>query len=189
MIPTTLRLHSFIPASRANGPGLRAVVWVQGCTLGCPGCFNPETHPVQGGEEIRVDSLAAHICSLESQVEGVTISGGEPLQQSKAVAELCQEVRRKSQLSIVVFTGFEWDEVQRIPHAQTVLENADVLIAGRYNQTQRLGRDLRGSDNKTLFFLTSRYIEADFKAIPEAEVILTPEGEILLSGIDPLNLR
>jgi anaerobic ribonucleoside-triphosphate reductase activating protein len=189
MIATTLRLHSFIPASRANGPGLRAVVWVQGCTLGCPGCFNPETHPAQGGEEIRVDSLAEKICNLESQVEGVTISGGEPLQQAKAAAVLCQQVRLKSRLSIVVFTGFDWDEVQRIPHAQTLLKHTDVLIAGRYNQTQRLGRDLRGSDNKRLFFLTARYTEADFKAIPEAEVILTPNGEILVSGIDPVYLK
>ncbi|MCU0780030.1 MAG: radical SAM protein [Akkermansiaceae bacterium] len=44
----TLRLHAFLPRSRANGPGWRSVVWVQGCSLGCPGCFNPQTHDWEG---------------------------------------------------------------------------------------------------------------------------------------------
>ena len=50
----TLRLHGFLPRSRANGPGWRSVVWVQGCSLGCPGCFNPQTH---GREEEEGETL------------------------------------------------------------------------------------------------------------------------------------
>ena len=184
----TLRLHHFLPASRANGPGVRAVVWVQGCTLGCPGCFNPATHALVGGQEVRAVELAGQIIALEGQVQGLTVSGGEPFQQAEALAAVCRALRRHSELSIVVFTGFEMDELSRLPHSQAVVENIDVLIAGRYRQEQRLGKSLRGSANKRMIFLTKHYQEADFLAVPEAEVILTPQGETLLSGIDPLKL-
>ena len=59
--PMKIRLHAFESASRANGPGLRAVVWFQGCTLGCPGCFNPGTHNASGGYDSDTDTLAAEI--------------------------------------------------------------------------------------------------------------------------------
>ena len=62
-----LRLHQFLPASRANGPGLRAVLWVQGCSLGCPGCFNPQTHPFNEGQPVPVENLVSQIVALEEQ--------------------------------------------------------------------------------------------------------------------------
>jgi hypothetical protein len=62
----------------------------------------------------------------------------------------------------------------------------DVLIAGRYDATRRVARELRGSDNKEVRFLTNRYAPADFEQVPEAEVVISPEGDVLLSGIDPL---
>ena len=76
-------LHALIPASLANGPGLRAVVFFQGCTLACPGCFNPGTHPF-AGTEISVLALAERVVRAyrEYKLEGVTFSGGEPMQQA-----------------------------------------------------------------------------------------------------------
>src|SRR5437868_145303 len=88
-----LRLHEFLPESRANGPGVRAVVWVQGCSLGCPGCFNPETHPASGGRMASVDDLLREIAGLGDAIEGVTLSGGEPLQQRGAVVALLRRLR------------------------------------------------------------------------------------------------
>jgi anaerobic ribonucleoside-triphosphate reductase activating protein len=79
-------LHAFIPASRANGPGLRAVVFFQGCTLACRGCFNPETHSF-AGTEVTVDAVAEQVIRTREEhgVEGVTFSGGEPMQQAPAL--------------------------------------------------------------------------------------------------------
>ena len=71
------QLHAFEPASRANGPGLRAVVWFQGCTLGCPGCFNPATHASHGGATADTVSLANEILLAGEPIEGVSISGGD----------------------------------------------------------------------------------------------------------------
>ncbi len=88
-----IRLHHFLPTSRANGPGLRAVIWLQGCTLGCPGCFNPQTHSKKGGDWVSVDQLFSQVMALQSEIQGVTISGGEPLQQMRPLLKLLQRLR------------------------------------------------------------------------------------------------
>jgi anaerobic ribonucleoside-triphosphate reductase activating protein len=181
-----LRIHHWTLESRANGPGLRAVVWVQGCSLGCPGCFNPQTHPRKGGKAVLVEDLLAEIKTRKDQIEGVTISGGEPLQQMPALLELLKHLRRETRLSVLTFTGFTWDEVQRMPHSAELLANLDVLIAGRFEASQRLARGLIGSANKTVHFLTQRYNQEDLQVTPPAEIWIGRNGEIELSGIDPL---
>lgn len=182
----TLRIHRFLPRSYANGPGARAVLWVQGCALGCPGCFNPETHPFSGGETVAVDTLVQRLVDLQDTIAGFTISGGEPLQQRRSLLTLLQKVRRRTSLSVIVYTGYTWEEVQAFPEKEALLAAIDVVSAGRYEAERRWARDLRGSSNKTLHFLTGRYTPADLAAVPAAEVIVTEEGEVLLSGIDPI---
>ncbi len=187
----TIRLHRFEPASRANGPGLRAVIWVQGCALGCPGCFNPETHAMRAGEIWPVEKLVERILALKqgpegAALEGLTLSGGEPLHQHRALARLLEQVREKTDLSILVFTGYDWDELQRLKGINRFLANVDVLIAGRYDASRRVAQGLIGSSNKVVHFLTGRYHPQDLDAVPQAEIIVKPNGEIILSGIDPL---
>jgi anaerobic ribonucleoside-triphosphate reductase activating protein len=181
-----LRLHQWLPASRANGPGVRAALWVQGCSLDCPGCFNPATHTFAGGEEVTVDEVLRRLVGLGDTIEGVTVSGGEPLQQRPALLALLQRVRRETALSALVFTGYTWEEINRYPEAGTLLDCIDVLIAGRYERSRHLALDLRGSANKTVHFLTDRYGPADLAVVPAAEVVITPEGDVLASGIDPV---
>ncbi len=180
-----MHLHRLLPASYANGPGSRAVIWVQGCTLGCPDCFNPETHPAAGGEHMSPQALLEKVVSL-TDISGITITGGEPLQQAAALGEFLRLWRESSTLPVILFSGFTLAEIERIPGHENILANIDVLIAGRYVAAQRVARDLRGSANKEMHFLTDYYQEADFQEIPPAEVIITESGEVLLSGIDPL---
>ena len=185
----TLKIHHWLAESYANGPGRRAVVWVQGCSLGCLGCFNPETHPTRAGEAVRVDELARNIAALGNRIQGLTISGGEPFQQPEALAELCRQIRQRTDLSIVIFSGFELEEIRKIPASTYILENCDVLLCGRYQQERHVGRGLLGSDNKEMIFLTNQYRAEDFESLPEAEVVIGVDGEILLSGIDPLKFQ
>lgn len=158
---------------------------MQGCTLGCSDCFNPETHPASGGEFITPQALLEKVV-LITDIAGITISGGEPLQQATPLGEFLRLWRQNSQLPVILFSGFTLAEIERIPGHENILENIDVLIAGRYVATQRVARDLRGSANKEMHFLTDYYQEADFQEIPPAEVIITESGEVLFSGIDPL---
>jgi anaerobic ribonucleoside-triphosphate reductase activating protein len=187
-----LRINCFLPLSRANGPGARAVIWVQGCTLGCPGCFNPQTHRRDGGELVPVDDLFERIAALGNTIEGISVSGGEPLQQPRPLLALLRRVRQETHLSILVFTGYAWEEIRRIPAAETLLACVDVLIAGRYDDSQRLApenveeRFLRSSANQTVHLLTDRYRMDDLRSVPAAEVIVTAAGEILISGVDPI---
>src|ERR1700687_713770 len=88
-------LHAFVPASRANGPGLRAVVYFQGCSLHCEKCWNPTTHKFRGVEVpvLEVVQRFEEASQFES-LEGATFSGGEPMQQAEALLELMRTFRR-----------------------------------------------------------------------------------------------
>lgn len=180
-----LRVHRLIERARANGPGSRAVLWVQGCSLGCPGCFNPETHTFHAGDLVSVDELSLRIASIPG-IEGVSILGGEPLQQRRAVLSLLRTLRAESDLSVILFTGFTLEEVRRMPEGGDVLGLVDVLIAGRYDETKRLARGLRGSTNKTVAFLTARYTDEDLEAVPACELTIGPGGTVTVNGMDPL---
>ena len=200
---TTLRIHQFLPQSKANGPGNRAVLWVQGCTLSCPGCFNTPTHPGQAGGTESVDSLFEQIVALGSSIEGITISGGEPLQQQTGIAALLRRIKAETKLSVVLFTGFSWEELERMGEANRqragadistalplpLLSDVDVLLAGRYDAGRRIARGLLGSDNKIAYFLTTRYNQADLDRVPKVEVIITPAGRVFTTGIDPVHLQ
>jgi anaerobic ribonucleoside-triphosphate reductase activating protein len=184
-----LRLHAFLAASRANGPGLRAVLWVQGCSLGCPGCFNPLTH-APGGPRLDVDELFGRLAAAQAAfgIEGITISGGEPLQQRPALLALLSRVRAQTNLSVIVLTGYTWQEIASMPQSADLLARLDVVVTGRYNRRLHLGAGLRGSANKTIHLLTDRYCLADLAAVPVAEAIIDPAGDVLHSGIDPPRL-
>ena len=179
-----LRLHAFEPASRANGPGLRAVVWFQGCTLGCPGCFNPATHDLRGGSESDTVCLAAEILASAPQIDGISISGGEPFQQPDALLDLLTRLAR-SGLSRLVFTGYTLDEIHRCRLGPEILRHLDVLIAGRYDASQRVAKGLLGSSNQQIHLLTGRHNLAELAAAPPRELILHRDGTVTGSGIHP----
>lgn len=181
-----LNVHSILPFSRANGPGARAVIWVQGCSLGCPGCFNPGTHPFVGGDLISTDDLFERIVSLGATIQGITVSGGEPLQQRAALLDFLTRIRRETPLSVILFTGFTWEEVTAMPDTGRLFASVDVLIAGRYVEARRLARALRGSTNKTVHVLTERYTRFDLEATPDSEIVLLPDGRLVVSGISPV---
>lgn len=179
-----MQLHAFEPASRSNGPGLRAVVWFQGCTLGCPGCFNPGAHDPDGGQTCDTEDLVRRIVEANQTVEGVSISGGEPFQQPEALLHLLQRLKEYG-LSTLVFTGFTLDEAKALPLGPQILACVDVLIAGRYVQTEHVGSGLLGSANQRIHCLTSRYRPSDFAGIPASEIILHRDGSITLTGVGP----
>jgi len=118
-------------------------------------------------------------------IEGITISGGEPLQQSDALLRLLSAVRMHTTLSVLLFSGYTLREIRPMPHGPQILAHVDVLIAGRYVQTSRLAHDLRGSANKTVHLLTDRYTLEDIEHVPLAEVWIDAQGHISISGIAP----
>jgi anaerobic ribonucleoside-triphosphate reductase activating protein len=179
-----VHVHAFEPASRANGPGLRAVVWLQGCTLGCVGCFNPTTHDPRGGDEYDTGQLAAKILTQRNSLEGVTISGGEPFQQPEALRDLLERLPRAG-LSRLVFTGYTLAEVRELPLGPGILSLVDVLIAGPFVASQYPADGLLGSANQQVHILTPRHTPDDFLNLASREIILHGDGSMTITGIAP----
>lgn len=178
---SALRLHARLARSRANGPGLRSVVWVQGCTLGCPGCFNPETHDSEGKAEAwTVARLAAWVAS--NDVDGLTVSGGEPFQQPEAVLELGRACRKLG-LSTIVFSGYSKAELTSRFGSATISAAFDAAITGRFRQDVRTSNGFLASENQDLWLLTNRHTVADFEDVPEAEIVVHSSGEVVVTGI------
>ncbi len=182
-----VRVHAIEPRSRANGPGARFVVWLQGCTLGCAGCFNPTTHDGSGGRETTVAEIAEQLAQTTG-IAGLSLSGGEPLQQPAAAAVLLDAARARG-LSTLAFSGYTLDEIRALPQGPAVLDRLDVLVDGRYVAGERLATGLRGSANQRIHLLTSRYALADVEATPVAEIRIARDGNVVLTGVNPLKLK
>jgi anaerobic ribonucleoside-triphosphate reductase activating protein len=192
-------IHNRIANSTANGPGERVVVWVQGCSLACSGCWNSETHPFVKDKDMLISELADWI--LNQNVEGVTFSGGEPFQQAPALELLISFIKeRRPELSIGSFTGYTLQELRdgkfnwwhpelrtMIPGdaklSNAILKQMDFIIAGRYNQLQRCDdKPLCGSRNQEVHFLSSRYNHKDLHA-NIVEMVVDPEaGLVQITG-------
>ncbi|WP_009544769.1 4Fe-4S single cluster domain-containing protein [Crocosphaera subtropica] len=131
--PGYLNLMGYVDESEVNGPGYRAVLWVQGCLRECPGCFNPDSWSFEMNQLIAVNTLVEKISS-HPRNEGVTFSGGEPFWQAQALAELARKVKAKG-LNVMSFTGFTLEQLQSEDApagSQDLLAQLDILIDGPY---------------------------------------------------------
>ena len=187
------RLHAMEPRSRANGPGVRTVVWFQGCSLGCVGCFNPATHATAvvatTTRTVEFDNILAGLADAAvSGIDGLTLSGGEPMQQIDAAIALLAAARLAG-LSTLMFSGYTIEEIQALPRGGEALALLDVLIDGRYRSELRLGQGLRGSSNQRVHLLSNRYTMRDIDDAPLGEVRIAPNGEVILTGVTPLRLK
>ncbi len=158
---TQLRLAQEVPDTEAEGPGKRYAFWVQGCTLHCPGCCNPEMFaPNKGGVMIDALALAAKIIATKG-LEGISVLGGEPFEQPLGVLEVAKLVRRAG-LSVMVYSGYTLNELraraQRIEGVGELLGEIDLLVDGRFEQSKpETKRRWLGSSNQVMHFLTGRY--------------------------------
>lgn len=178
------RIHAVLPRSRANGPGTRFTIWSQGCSLGCPGCFNPGTHDAGvSGQERDVSDLVDAALAERPAIEGVTVTGGEPLQQPGAVAAFCRQIRARSGLGIIVLTGFARREIEADPLRLEAVAAADLVVAGRYLARRHVAAGLRGSANKECWARTTRYGPADLAAVPELEIAVGTDGSLIVTGM------
>lgn len=146
-----LRVAGVVPESIVDGPGIRYAVFVQGCPHRCPGCHNPETHPMEGGSEIDTETLFAAF-QRNPLLKGITLSGGEPFCQAAALAQLAALVHGAGK-DVVVFTGYVYEDLLRMedPAVRALLDETDLLIDGPYLEAQRdLELHFRGSANQRL---------------------------------------
>lgn len=174
-----LDIHAILDWSEANGPGVRSVVWFQGCRIRCPGCWNPDTHNLGDGDPFTVSELVDRLSSTES--DGVTFTGGEPLDQSDDCIELARRLRRAGK-SVVMFTGYTIEEItSRVP-IEVLRDCFDTILAGRYNRALGETSDVGILRDKMIWHLSDTYGDSDFRFLPEAEAIVSGE-QIIITGL------
>jgi len=185
----TLNIAQICPETRALGPGKRFVIWVQGCPFNCAGCVSPDWIPVKTANVVAVRDLARLITESDD-LEGITISGGEPALQGSGLASLLSIVKAvKPNLSVIAFSGFTIEQLRKKSTAQVgvreFLAHLDVLIDGLYVKGLNDGLGMRGSSNQRVHFLTDRYAalrEVFESRVRQVEVHLLSDG-LLMVGV------
>lgn len=148
-----IRLAGVIRESIVDGPGIRFVVFTQGCPHYCKGCHNPKTHDVTAGYISQTDNLISAI-KENPMIMGVTLSGGEPFLQSRQLVEFAKEVHAMG-LDILTYTGYTFEELlankEKNPYRYKLLEQTDILIDGKFIEEQKsLMLRFRGSKNQRI---------------------------------------
>ncbi|KUL24100.1 4Fe-4S single cluster domain-containing protein [Actinoplanes awajinensis] len=178
--PPPVRLARFLDRTTAEGPGERTAIWVQGCSIRCPGCFNPHLFTIRGGTPTPAADLVARV--LATGTAGLTLLGGEPFDQAAGLAAVAAGVRAAGR-TVMTFTGYEYDDLRQRadPGVTALLAETDLLVAGPFRQ-DLLDHDRPwvGSTNQEFHHLTDRLV---VETTPDRlEVTISPSGDVAVNG-------
>ncbi len=150
MSEPTLNMAGFAADSIVDGPGLRCVVFAQGCPHHCPGCHNPETQPFSGGQRVTAEELYERI-RQNPLCRAVTFSGGEPFAQPGPLCALGRMLKGAG-YELAAYTGYTFEELLTgTAEQRQLLSLLNTLVDGRYVQSRRsLSLRFRGSDNQRI---------------------------------------
>lgn len=185
-----MRISSITKNSYANGPGRRNVLHVQGCGLACPGCFNKHTWAKKGGRETTVSEVATEL--LADTPDGITISGGEPMEQWEDVQNLIKEMLVvRPTLSVIIFTGWTKNRLEKSGYLDDMRDSyylnetlVSMLVSGPYVEKLACSdRPLISSSNQEIIYVNPAYEQVDLNTIPRVEVSCGPDGTIQISGL------
>lgn len=149
----TIRLSGIAYESLVNGPGIRRVFFSQGCRHNCKGCFNPDTHDFNGGEEKDIEELIKDTLS-NPMIKGVTFSGGDPFERAEEFSYMAKRFKENN-LNIWSYTGYTFEEIlknmEKRKGFKDLLNNIDVLVDGRFIEEEMTeGLKYRGSKNQRI---------------------------------------
>ena len=157
-----LNVAAICPNTRVLGPGCRFVIWVQGCCFDCPGCISPAWRSHKPANLFTVKELA-HAIIQTPEIEGITLSGGEPMLQARNLHEVVLTVKTNMPVTVICYTGFTLETLRNVGDADVMalLSDIDVLIDGPYMENLNDNQGLRGSSNQRVNFLTGVYRDQD----------------------------
>lgn len=163
-----IRLAGIVRESIVDGPGIRFVIFCQGCPHHCEGCHNETTHDFAGGFDCELSKILEAI-DENPLLDGVTFSGGEPVCQPAAFLALARAIQHRG-LNVLMYSGYTYEELQHMSKSsetlKELLENIDYLIDGRYDHTQRdLTLQFRGSRNQRIIDMNAVRTEDKLKII------------------------
>jgi len=150
--PNIIRLAGCIPDSSVDGPGIRYVVFFQGCHHGCAGCHNPATHKWDStnSEDVPVEVILEHF-KANAASNRVTVSGGEPFGQPQALLTLLKGFRELGVKDIWIYTGYTYEELCADELRKEILKNCNTVVTGRFVMSKKEGAPLfAGSSNQEI---------------------------------------
>ena len=148
-----LRVLHVVEGTSVDGPGLRTSIYLAGCSHHCPGCHNPESWDMNGGEERTLDELMDIIAYNEAPV---TFSGGDPLAQAQPLALLINRIKQELGYNVWCYTGYTWQQVTQQPQLMAVVRQLDVLVDSPFLMAERDTKlRFRGSRNQRLIDVQS----------------------------------
>lgn len=156
--PLQIRLAGYLEESVVDGPGLRCVIFTQGCPHNCPGCHNPATHSFDGGYMTDTAALWNKI-NANPMLQGITFSGGEPFMWGHELSIIGRAAHEKK-LTVMTYSGYTFEELREKADKETgvkeLLTVTDWLIDGPYIEAQRdLSLRFRGSKNQRILDITA----------------------------------
>lgn len=148
-----IRLSGIAYESLVNGPGLRRVFFSQGCKHNCKGCFNPDTHDFNGGEEKDMDKLIEDVLR-NPMIKGVTFSGGDPFERAEEFAYMAKKFKENG-INVWSYTGYTYEYIlENIDDRsgwRELIDNIDVLVDGKFEESKKEeGLQFRGSSNQRI---------------------------------------
>lgn len=184
-----MRVAAITYRSVVDGPGVRTVVFLQGCPHRCKGCHSRALWPSDGGREMTIGEVLAAIgAGLFQGDEGVTLTGGEPLAQPEEAAKVCVALHGAG-VHTIVYTGYVYEDIlqmaEAIPALKVVLHAADVLVDGPFILAQRNERlPFRGSDNQRVIDLAAtrrrgEVVLLDWTGVERVSIM--PDGNAILN--------
>lgn len=181
-----MNIHAY-KISRVNGPGKRFTLWTQGCFKGCVNCFNPETWNNKNNIVLSTSEIFEMIKDFE--LDGVTITGGDPFEQEEELLELLILISSLSlSKGVIVFTGFTYDEIRENKIREKCCDYIDVLIDGRYEDKNRVTDCFKGSSNQNIIYFSSKIKEEELIMDQEVEVSLG-DGIISVTGFPSIDKK
>jgi anaerobic ribonucleoside-triphosphate reductase activating protein len=173
-----MRVSQVVHNSRIYGPGQRTVIWTQGCSIRCTGCWNDKLWDFSGGDIMSAEQLVHS--TIENNDVGLTILGGEPLDQAEETLRLIEHCHSKG-LDIMVYTGYEMDELKE--SKLKCVETADIVIIGRYVDSLRSEELLwRGSTNQKIIWNSTIPPEIDLSERRQTEIHFDSKGKVKILG-------
>ena len=169
-----LRVAGVVDESIVDGPGIRYVIFTQGCPHKCKGCHNPETWSVDGGYDFDLKDALKSI-SANPLLRGVTLSGGEPILQVDELLNFVKEVKALGK-DIIVYTGFTLNhllkEAEKNVNLNEFLHTIDILVDGRFEESQKdLSLYFRGSKNQRFIPLLDYFQSGEIKNIEGMQMV------------------
>lgn len=146
-----LRIAGIVQDSIVDGPGIRLVIFTQGCRHNCPGCHNPHTHSFDGGKLVDIEYIIEQ-ARENPLLDGITLSGGEPFEQANVLSKLAKQAKALG-YNIMTYTGYTYEYIlsssSKIDGWAEFLDNIDILVDGRFEiEKKNPLLKFRGSENQ-----------------------------------------